>query len=121
MVDKTFYQAAAAEVAGGVVDQALWIKVTADMAGSDKVTRQAKYIQLRAQELAGENLKLRAKSWLPRTKWQWFFYAVGASGAAYVAGIVAQANAADAATSITAFVVVLASALALPLWASRHY
>jgi hypothetical protein len=52
MTDKAFYQAAAAEVAGGQIDQALWIKVTADLAGSDNLTRQAKYIQLRAQELA---------------------------------------------------------------------
>jgi hypothetical protein len=52
MTSKVFYRSAVDEVAGGAVDPALWTKVTADMAGADVLTRQAKYIQLRAQELA---------------------------------------------------------------------
>ena len=50
MTDKTFYQAAAAEVADGVIDSALWIKVGAEMPGADNVARQAKYIQLRVAD-----------------------------------------------------------------------
>lgn len=52
MTDKRFYQIAAAEVAQGQIDQALWIKVTTDMAGENNIIRQARYIQLRAQEIS---------------------------------------------------------------------
>jgi hypothetical protein len=61
MTDKAFYQTAASEVAGGQLDQALWIKVGAEMPGADNVARQAKYIQLRARELARATAGRRAK------------------------------------------------------------
>lgn len=55
MTDKSFYQAAAAEVAAGQLDSALWIKVNAEMPEAAIVARHAKYIQLRAQELSLES------------------------------------------------------------------
>ncbi|KZC43043.1 hypothetical protein RHOFW104R3_06665 [Rhodanobacter denitrificans] len=38
------------------------------MPGADNVARQAKYIQLRAQELARDTMKSCAATWLRRTK-----------------------------------------------------
>lgn len=74
MTDKAFYQAAAAEVASGNLDSALWIKTCAEMPGTDDLTRQAKYIQLRAKEMAGSSAKFRAASLAPHTGGQWTLY-----------------------------------------------
>ncbi|WP_147281783.1 hypothetical protein [Dyella solisilvae] len=60
MTDKTFYQAAAAEVAGGYVDLDLWAKVNAKDPNAAKIERQAKYIQLRAQEMAWASHRVAA-------------------------------------------------------------
>ena len=80
MVDKSFYKAAADEVAGGVVDDALWVKVAADMPGAEKVTHQAKYIQLRAAEMAMATrlggAVLFWRYWGPQSFWQWLLLAV---------------------------------------------
>lgn len=66
MTNKVFYQAAAAEVASGAIDNALWIKVNAELPEADDRARQAKYIALRAQELAVGNVKQRATGWWKR-------------------------------------------------------
>jgi hypothetical protein len=57
MTHKSFYQAAVAEVAAGHLDSALWIKINAEMPSADNAARQAKYIALRAQEIADESLR----------------------------------------------------------------
>lgn len=59
MVDKVYYQHAAAEVADGIIDAALWTKVAADLAGRDVVVLHGKYIQLRAQEIAMDELRAK--------------------------------------------------------------
>ena len=68
MTDKSFYQAAAAEVSMRRVDDALWIKVCADMPQGDNASRQAKYIQLRAEELAVDDAKNKVQTFARRTK-----------------------------------------------------
>lgn len=78
MTDKTYYQAAANEVAHGCIDAALWTKVNADMPGATDVVRQAKYIQLRAREMAAESHVHGIARRAPRTWWQWILYAVAA-------------------------------------------
>ena len=60
MTDKRFYQDAADEVASGILDQSLWIKACAEMPDASHVAQQAKYIQLRAIELAIASAKGRA-------------------------------------------------------------
>lgn len=60
MTNKTYYQAVMLEVSKGQFDQALWIKVNANMAGADEGERQARYIQLRARELSFK----AAKTWV---------------------------------------------------------
>lgn len=62
MTDKRFYQNAADEVASGILDKSLWIKVCAEMPDADRVVQQSKYIQLRANELAIANAKNKAIS-----------------------------------------------------------
>lgn len=66
MTNKVFYQAAAAEVASGAIDSALWIKVNAELPEADERARQAKYIALRAQELSVTAVKHGAVSWWRR-------------------------------------------------------
>lgn len=71
MTDKTYYHAAAAEVAGGHLDEALWIKVNAELPQATDVVKQAKYIQLRAQEMGGEAKKNAVVGWWRRRPlWQ---------------------------------------------------
>lgn len=82
MTHKTFYQLAAAEVAAGRLDDALWIKVNAELPNADERTRQAKYIALRAEEMAMESAKYRVRRWLPHSFWSWAAYLV-------VAGVIA--------------------------------
>lgn len=65
MPSKLFYQRAVDEVSNGTIDQALWIKVVADMPSADKVTQQAKYIQLRAKELSYESATTTAAGFVP--------------------------------------------------------
>lgn len=62
MVDKSFYQAASDEVAGGKVDAALWVKINADMPEASDLTKQAKYIQLRAEEIARDHASKVART-----------------------------------------------------------
>jgi hypothetical protein len=57
MTDKVFYHAAAQELATGIVDAALWTKVTVDMYGAGVPEQQAKYTQLRALELSVASVK----------------------------------------------------------------
>lgn len=71
MTHKSFYEAAAAEVATGHLDNALWIKVNAELPDAADNVRQAKYIALRAQEMATANAGAALRSWIPRTFWQW--------------------------------------------------
>ena len=71
MAHKTYYQTAASEVADGTIDTALWTKVNVDFVGTTDDVRQAKYIQLRAQELSIENAKRGIARFVPRTWWQW--------------------------------------------------
>jgi len=68
MTHKSYYEAAAAEVTAGHLDSALWIKVNADMPNADNGARQAKYIALRAQELAAENTEQSIRRWIPRSR-----------------------------------------------------
>jgi len=68
VVDKVHYQAAAAEVADGNIDQALWIKVNADMPEAAGVAKQAKYIQLRAEEIARSTAKAVVANGVSRIK-----------------------------------------------------
>ena len=70
MTHKSFYEAAAAEVAAGHLDSALWIKVNAELPDADDNVRQAKYIALRAQEMAGETTKRRMMNlWQRIPRW----------------------------------------------------
>jgi len=62
MVDKSFYQAASDEVAGGKVDAALWVKINADMPEASDLTKQAKYIQHRAEEIARDHASSAARA-----------------------------------------------------------
>lgn len=62
MTNKMFYLEAANEVERNEIDQALWIKVTAEMPDAQAAQRNAKYIQLRAQELSVEATKAKASS-----------------------------------------------------------
>jgi len=68
MTNKLFYQIAADEVARGNIDQALWIKVVADMPVATRIQQQAKYIQLRAGELAIESATTRMTNKVPLIK-----------------------------------------------------
>jgi hypothetical protein len=69
MAGKRFYQAAADEISAGSIDQALWVKVGADMPQAEAVARQAKYIQLRAQELSAETKKNTAAALWRGASW----------------------------------------------------
>lgn len=87
MANKKFYQAAAAEVQAGSLDQALWIKVNADFANETGASKQAQYIRLRAAELSQQSIKSGLLRFGPRTWWQWFLYlAATFLGANLVAG-----------------------------------
>ena len=68
MTDKKFYQDAADEVASGILDQSLWIKACAEMPDASHVAQQAKYIQLRAIELAIVSAKGRATEAVRKAK-----------------------------------------------------
>ena len=74
MTRKEFYQAAAAEVAEGKIDQALWIKVTAENPNSNDLTRQALYIRLRAGEMSAAVTQSRFFRFAPTKWWQWMLY-----------------------------------------------
>jgi hypothetical protein len=76
MTDKSFYQAAAAEVAGGQLDPALWIKVGSEMPTADSIARQARYIQLRAREMAAESAKRHLFAWCALNRW-WHWAVLG--------------------------------------------
>lgn len=76
MTHKAFYQAAAAEVAQGHLDTALWIKVNAEMPGSDEATKQARYIALRAAEMSRESAAHTLRGWMPHSFWTWVGYVV---------------------------------------------
>lgn len=84
MTHKAFYEAAAAEVAQGHLDNALWIKVNAELPAAADNVRQAKYIALRAQELATANAGAAVRRWLPRSAVGW----VGYVAAAFVVGAI---------------------------------
>ncbi len=86
MTDKAFYQAAAAEVADGVLDRALWIKVNAELPGASDVVQQAKYVQFRAEELARAARSTTISRLLPRTGPQWALCVVIAVGVALIFG-----------------------------------
>lgn len=68
MVDKAFYSQATEEVAAGQMDQALWIKICTEHAHEAPVMRQAKYIQQRARDIAGEAKVNQVKRAVPRVK-----------------------------------------------------
>lgn len=68
MTNKAFYQLAADEVAKGNIDQALWIKVVADMSTATKIQQQAMYIQLRAGELAVQSATTKVADSVPVIK-----------------------------------------------------
>lgn len=75
MTHKSYYEAAAAEVAAGRLDNALWIKVNAEMPDADNSVRQAKYIALRAQELATANAGTMLRKWTSvfhGRRWYWW-------------------------------------------------
>ncbi len=84
MTHKTHYQTAASEVAAGVLDAALWTKVNVELVGADDGVRQAKYIQLRAQELSIENARSAASGTWSRV-WPWIKWGAIAVGAFVVA------------------------------------
>ena len=89
MAGKQFYQAAAAEVQAGNVDQALWIKVSADFSNETIVNKQAQYIRLRAAELSQQAVKLGFLRFGPGAWWQWLLYLAATFLAAnLVAGLV---------------------------------
>ena len=86
MTDKAYYQAAAAEVADGVIDDALWIKVNAELPGTSDNVRRAKYIQLRAEELAHAARSVTVSRLLPRTGPMTVLYVFIAFGIALIFG-----------------------------------
>lgn len=86
MTNKVFYQAAAAEVVAGHLDEALWIKVNAELPSADDKVRQAKYVALRAEEMAVESAKRRVLRWMPRSVVGWLAYAAVAFAAFMVVG-----------------------------------
>lgn len=92
MTDKSFYQAAASEVSQGQIDQALWLKVNAEFPGATAIVRQAKYIQLRAQELAREARSSSISSITPRSGKQWMLYGVGTFLAAALLGALTESG-----------------------------
>lgn len=74
MTHKAFYQAAADEVAEGRVDKALWIKVCADCPGDESKMQQAKYIALRAREMAQESGLSHAQDVLKHVAIHWVLF-----------------------------------------------
>lgn len=76
MTNKTFYQAAANEVASGHLDAALWIKVCAEMPEAETKTQQAKYIALRANEMATLVTTHNARNWVSYLFFYWVLYFV---------------------------------------------
>jgi hypothetical protein len=85
VTNKKFYKIAADEFVSGAVDHALWTKVEADLPGLNAEIRNAKYIQLRAQELAIENIKRSAMRFVPKTGAQWCSYLVASFVVAAIA------------------------------------
>ena len=121
MVDKFHYQAAAKEVAGGYIDQALWTKVNADMPGATKVHHQAKYIQLRAREMDFATKASVVSRFIPNTWWQWILF-VGAD--LLVASIISSMGDGNGIVIIFAmlvFIFLLASAIILKFKQSSTY
>lgn len=88
MVNKSFYQLAANEVAQGRIDQALWVKVVADSPSSGRLTQQSKYIQLRAQELSIQSASVKAVSLWSKLR-RLLIWVLAAVVAGYVIFIVA--------------------------------
>lgn len=86
VTDKAYYQAAAAEVADGVIDRALWIKVNAELPGTSDAVRQAKYIQLRAEELAHTARSMTISRFIPSTERMWVLYVLVAFAVALMFG-----------------------------------
>lgn len=120
MTHKSFYEAAASEVAAGHLDNALWIKVNAEMPGADGGAKQAKYIALRAQELAVENAGTTLRRWMPRTKGQWTMYWASAFVIAFLILFFVDAVAGHNA-STAAFVVAITIAATMAFWSrGRH-
>jgi hypothetical protein len=76
VVDKKFYQIASDEVGKGIIDQALWAKVTAEFPEPDASVQKAMYIKLRAQECAAESNKGNIQRCMPKTAQQWGIYLV---------------------------------------------
>lgn len=105
MTHKTFYQLAAAEVAAGHIDDALWIKVNAELADADDKARQAKYIILRAEEMAVESAKSRMRHWVPHSVGTWIAYLIVAFVVAVVAGNIVAAIGGMANTPIPLLVI----------------
>lgn len=116
MVDKVHYQAAAAEVEAGHIDQALWIKVAVDMPVADNVTRQAKYIQLRAREMALAAKESVATRFIPQRWWQWILF-VGSDF--LIASFIAASGNGDSTTTFAFIVFVLFLGAAI-VWRLKH-
>lgn len=56
-MSKAFYKAASDELAGGVRDEALWLRATTEMDGHSDVLQCAHYLRYRARELEAESTK----------------------------------------------------------------
>jgi len=121
MTHKTFYQLAAAEVAAGHVDDALWIKVNAELPNADDKARQAQYITLRAEEMAVESAKYRVRHWAPHSVGTWIVYLIVTFVVAVIAGNIVAAIAGMASTPIPLLVigVVVIAAVALGIRVGR--
>lgn len=121
MTHKTFYQLAAAEVAAGHVDDALWIKVNVELPNADDKARQAKYITLRAEEMAVESAKHRMRYWAPHSVGTWIAYLIVTFVVAVIAGNVAAAIGDMASTPIPLLIigVVIVAAVALGIRIGR--
>lgn len=119
MTHKSFYEAAAAEVAAGHLDNALWIKVNAEMADADNGARQARYITLRAQEMAVEAAAYKVRRWMPHSVGTWVLYlAVVIVAATVVADLLAGMGAmGQTPLPVFAFAVVVIGAT---VFAIRH-
>lgn len=114
MTDKTFYQAAADEVASGHLDDALWIKVCAEMPEAAPKAQQAKYIALRAQEIGTDYARRRFSAWMPHTMGGWFAYFLTLAVIAFVAAVPAKAIAPGEFLDAIVFVLVVLAGLCVP-------
>ena len=112
---KSFYEAATAEVAAGRLDNALWIKVNAELPGADNSVRQAKYIALRAQELAVEAAAYKMRRWVPHSFWSWVAYLAAAFVVAVIVGNILGAIGDLSATFVPLGIVIAVMAAAILL------